>query len=1053
MKRRITLFGFLLTSHVSAQPEPWGHPELSWWTITTPHFQIHYHMSDSSEYVLSAGPRRTAQRVAKIAEEVYEPLAELYQYRPGLIHIIIRDTDDYSNGSAYYYDNKLEIWATNLDYDLRGNHHWLYNVVTHELAHMFSIQTMMKLPKRVPAFYLQAIGYEKERRKDVLRGFPNVVTSYPLSGVTVPVWFAEGVAQYQSVRLGHEFWDSHRDMILRQRALTGTLLSLGEMNTFGKNSIGNESAYNSGYAFVTYLCSRFGEDVIARICSENRKLFKSFESAVQSATGFPLQTLYSDWTKHIRQFYTGQEKSASSSRQEGRPLFNEGTANFLPAFSPNGERIAFISNRGRDYLSQTRLFVMERASGRLTEIDEGVNGPMAWTPDGRRILYSRIGDDNAHHASVSDLYVYDIENDRSIRLTRGMRLSAPAISPIDSSVAAVMNGDGTQNLVLVRGIDPLTVDASISSDRNIPDSARIIFLTHHIDGTQIYRPVFHPDGKRIFFDWSRDRERAIRLLDLNTLQFSDAIDSRGDDRSPAISPDGRFLVYSSDRTGIFNLYRKDLQSGLEEPLTHTMGGCFYPSASPDGAVIFSIYQANAYSLNILDSLQPLTIDDLAYDVSNPNLLTGTNYPSRWVDRTIGELDLNDLPSKPYKTVFQSFSILPIVRLDYGVIKPGFYVYSADFLNKSSFFGGLMIGGPDLDRDAFAVFEYSGHGPVLFLELYNIRRSQSFKDNADPTNDAIVVNESIQKNTFELREIDVGIDLGLTTPRDLRIVFAHPEYFVKISGKEFRSGRYESIPSTGAIKYFFGNDVWASWTLNTLLPAVDGDINPRGGRRINLRYGYYADNLIQGFAFNSETGSTEELYEKTPHFRLEHIWSEFIPSPISHHSIEFQVQASFIPSRVDSFYHFFGGGLPGLKGYSFYSIEGRRMLLTMLHYRFPIWRRIDKNLGFLYFEKVFGALYAGWGNAWSDKTTWNTLHDFKKDIGVELRAEIHSFYVYPTRVALRAAYGLDKFTTFGPLVTQVDGGGNLIKVPQPVRNGKEWRFYATVLFGFSLFDGK
>lgn len=1052
MKRYLFWLCFI-SIPAAAQPDPWGHPELSWWTITTPHFQVHYHTADSSEYVLSAGPRRTAQRVAQIAEAVYEPLSELYHYRPGLIHIIIRDTDDYSNGSAYYYDNKLEIWATSLDYDLRGNHHWLYNVVTHELAHMFSIQSMMKLPKAIPAFYLQVIGYEKERRKDVLRGFPNVVTSYPISGVTVPVWFAEGVAQYQSVRFNYEFWDSHRDMILRQRALSGTLLTLGEMSTFGKNSIGNESAYNSGYAFVAYLCSRFGEDVIPRICRENRKPFKSFESAVQSATGFSLERLYSDWSGHIMQFYTEQSKSFSPVRQEGRMLFDEGTANFFPTFSPDGRFIAFVSNRERDYLSQTRLFVLERSTGLLAEVSDQVSGPVSWTPDGRRVLFSRTSDDNAHRSSVSDLFVYDMDSRQHMRLTRGMRLSAPTMSPSDHSIVAVMNGDGTQNLVRLSEIDAHTVRTSVASDQKVPAGTQLEFLTHFTDGTQLYRPVFHPDGARIVFDWSRDGERAIRSLDLTTKQFSDVVDSKGDDRSPVVSSDGRFMVYASDRTGIFNLYRKDLENGLDEPLTHTMGGCFYPSLSPDGAIVFSIYLENAYSIGILDSAQSISSSHLVYDVSNPNLLPGTAHPPRWSDRTIGELELSNQSPVPYTTTFQKFSILPIVRLDYGVVKPGFYVYSSDFLNTSSFFGGLMIGGPDLDRDAFAILEYSGRGPTLFLELYNIRRSQTFKDNADPTNDALVVNESIQKNTFELREVDVGIDLGLIAPRDLRITFAHPEYFVKISGKEFRSGRYETIPSTGAIKYFFGNDVWASWTFNTLWPSVDGEINPRGGRRINLRYGYYADNLIEGFAFNSENGSTDELYKKTNHFRLEHVWSEYIPSPIRDHSIELQVQASIIPTRVDSFYHFFGGGLPGLKGYSFYSIEGRRMLLATLHYRFPIWRRIDKSLGFLYFDKVFGALYAGWGNAWSEPTTWGTLRDFKKDIGAEIRAEIHSFYVYPTRLALRAAYGLDAFTTFGPLVTQVDGGGNLVKVPQPVRNGREWRFYATVLFGFSLFDGK
>jgi hypothetical protein len=47
--------------------------------------------------------------------------------------------------------------------------------------------------------------------------------------------------------------DSHRDIILRSYVLDGNILSWDEMSVFGKTSLGNESSYNAGFAFVYYL--------------------------------------------------------------------------------------------------------------------------------------------------------------------------------------------------------------------------------------------------------------------------------------------------------------------------------------------------------------------------------------------------------------------------------------------------------------------------------------------------------------------------------------------------------------------------------------------------------------------------------------------------------------------------------------------------------------------------------------------------------------------------------------------------------------------------------
>jgi hypothetical protein len=169
-------FSVLVSSSLLIGQELGGynHPELDWKTIETKHFLVHYH----------DGVERTAQEVAKIAESIYPSITTLYDHEPDQrISIVLKDYDDYSNGGAYFFNNKIEIWAPALDFELRGTHPWLWDVVSHEFTHIIQLQTALKFGRRIPGIYLQWIGYESERRPDVLYGYPNVLVSYPCSAI------------------------------------------------------------------------------------------------------------------------------------------------------------------------------------------------------------------------------------------------------------------------------------------------------------------------------------------------------------------------------------------------------------------------------------------------------------------------------------------------------------------------------------------------------------------------------------------------------------------------------------------------------------------------------------------------------------------------------------------------------------------------------------------------------------------------------------------------------------------------------------------------------
>ena len=66
----------------------------------------------------------------------------------------------------------------------------------------------MKFSRSVPGAYFQVLDYEDEKRDDVIYGYPRVIASYPVPGIVIPMWLAEGMAQYMWPGTSNDYWDS-----------------------------------------------------------------------------------------------------------------------------------------------------------------------------------------------------------------------------------------------------------------------------------------------------------------------------------------------------------------------------------------------------------------------------------------------------------------------------------------------------------------------------------------------------------------------------------------------------------------------------------------------------------------------------------------------------------------------------------------------------------------------------------------------------------------------------------------------------------------------------
>ena len=175
----------------------------------------------------------------------------------------------------------------------------------------------------------------------MLYGYPNVVVSYPVSGITVPDWFAEGVAQYNvpQMKFDHDAWDSHRDMILRMYVLNNKMLTLEEMGGFGKTSLGNESTYNSGLALVHYLAGKYGPDVLRRLSDAMSPVYTvSIDRAFEKVLGKSGQEVYDDWQKFLENNYETKTAKIKETLHQGKIIRDVGFANLFRCFHRTGKR-------------------------------------------------------------------------------------------------------------------------------------------------------------------------------------------------------------------------------------------------------------------------------------------------------------------------------------------------------------------------------------------------------------------------------------------------------------------------------------------------------------------------------------------------------------------------------------------------------------------------------------------------------------------------------------------------------------------------------------------
>jgi Tol biopolymer transport system component len=239
-----------------------------------------------------------------------------------------------------------------------------------------------------------------------------------------------------------------------------------------------------------------------------------------------------------------------------------------PAWSPDGTRIAFLRREEREF----HIFVMNADGSEEREVIPAGSGVVAgeltgdawfsrlsWSPDGGRIVFagrrSTADPSCPLDPCSSELYSVSVEGSELEQLTDTPMLDEwdPAWAPKGGLIAFVRTGRRTEGDSVPPRIPQLHVMA--------PDGSKVRSLTSV--GAGATKPSWSPAGTMIAFE--SDGDIAVVNADGTGLRRLVNLPPPGDvanraphpsygNYEPSWSPDGSWIVFSSDRNGSRKLY-------------------------------------------------------------------------------------------------------------------------------------------------------------------------------------------------------------------------------------------------------------------------------------------------------------------------------------------------------------------------------------------------------------------------------------------------------------------------------------------------------------------
>ncbi len=560
--------------------------DYEWFYIQTEHFDIYF----------TEEGKINAEFCAAVAEDALEDIhGKLdFQINNRISLIIYNSHNDFqeTNTTDSYLGQGTggftEPFKNRVVFPFEGSYKKYRHVIHHELVHAVM--------------------------RDMLYG--GTIQNIVAKGISLqlPHWFHEGMSEYLS-----SDWETNSDMFIRNAIINEFLPDIPQLTGY--------FGYRGGQSVMKFIADKYGREKVGELLNNINDL-SSFEAGLRATIGLNIEELSEQWKKEIKVQYwpdiaTREEPDEFSKRLTDTKK-SIGFYNTSPAISPAGDKMAFISDRDiyldvyvRDIRDKEEIYKVV-SSGTTFDFEELniLNPTLTWSPDNDHIaLTLKQGGEDV-------IAVINVDTEEYYTLPFHLNgIQSVSWSP-DGTKLAFDGHDAKQSDIFIYDFESKSV-SSVTSDIFTdvgptwgPNSDVVFFSSdrgEYLDSSMIpkdFNIYNHNYSQLDLYHISLSSNQVTRLTDWEL----------SDEKSAVVSPEGDQIIFTSDKNGITNMYKKSIVftrgssgstiSDLDaKPITNSLNQVEQLSLSQDGMkLIYTTLYKRGYNIFLIDNPFELEID-------------------------------------------------------------------------------------------------------------------------------------------------------------------------------------------------------------------------------------------------------------------------------------------------------------------------------------------------------------------------------------------------------------------------------------------------------------